>query len=100
MGKTGGQGMDRALDALEGAVDRLERTLVAIARPARPAPGRSDGGDRIAELEAERDCLAAENEELRANAARDAELRSEATAAVKAALEDLRALMPEGASHG
>ncbi|MEM9144733.1 MAG: hypothetical protein AAGC57_00945 [Pseudomonadota bacterium] len=73
-----------ALERLEQAVDTLEKRLAqALAGGA--------GGD--AELEAE-------NAALREAAARDAELRHEATAAVKAALDDLRALMPKEARNG
>lgn len=78
-----------ALERLTRAVDGLERAL-AKAVQGGSSPVAGDDQNR----------LAAENAELRAAAERDAELRQEATAAVKAALNDLRALMPEGRPHG
>ncbi|MGF1446969.1 MAG: hypothetical protein ACFBRM_12340 [Pikeienuella sp.] len=89
------------LSELERAVDRLERTVLDTLRGGPVSEGFEAERDRLAdELAHERDRLAAEVAVLRENAARDAELRDEAAAAVKAALEDLRALMPEGARHG
>lgn len=83
------------LDHLQRAVDGLERALLRAVQ----APPAVDAED-LASLRADRDRLAEEVERLRVAAQRDAELRTEATQAVKAALEDLRALMPEGAKHG
>ena len=84
--------LDKALERLERSIDALETSLVRGARRGGPA---GDGP-----LAAERDRLAAEVERLKAAARRDAELRSEAAEAVKAALADLRALMPEDRAHG
>jgi molybdenum-dependent DNA-binding transcriptional regulator ModE len=84
--------LDTALERLERAVDGLETALVRAVRR-----GGGHGGGEVA---AERDRLRAEVDELRAAARRDAELRDEAAAAVKAALADLKALMPEEGAHG
>ena len=85
--------LGEALMRLEAAVTALETVLIAAL----------EGDEAIAEAQEPPDVtsrLAEENAELRAAAARDAELRVEAAAAVKAALEDLRALMPEVKGHG
>lgn len=78
-----------ALDRLTRAVDALEQVLARALERGGPGPEAGDAAR-----------LAAENAELKAAAEREAELRQEATAAVKAALDDLRALMPEGRLHG
>ena len=83
--------VETALRRLEQAVAALEETMAGIDR------ARDHG---LGELMAERDRLAAENRALREAAERDAELRTEAAEAVKAALSDLRALMPEEERHG
>lgn len=84
-------GIDGALNRLEGAVDRLETALLrAVRTPPADLPALAE----------ERDRLAVEVAQLRAASAREAELRHEAAAAVKAALADLRALMPEAKAHG
>ncbi|MEL6219499.1 MAG: hypothetical protein AAFR79_13705 [Pseudomonadota bacterium] len=77
-----------AVERLTRAVDGLEQALAkALARPLSGADG--EGAQ-----------LAQENAALKAAAAKDAELRREATEAVKAALADLRTLMPEDKLHG
>ena len=83
------QDLDGALARLEAAVDALERSLAEAASPG-PDPA----------LVAERDRLAAEVADLRESAKRDEELRAEAAEAVKAALGDLRAIMPEDRLNG
>lgn len=87
----GAGGIDAAISRLEGAVDRLERSLAAGVR--------AGAGQDAAAGTVERERLAREVSELKAARAKDEALRSEAAAAVKAALEDLRALMPEGEAH-
>ncbi|GMG81345.1 hypothetical protein LNKW23_05580 [Paralimibaculum aggregatum] len=99
-GETGaGDRVAAALGRLCSAIDGLEGALMAALRS---GPDREESAALAADLasaEAERDRLAAEVEALKAAALRDAELRNEATAAVKAALEDLKGLMPEGETH-
>ncbi len=87
--------LDKALERLERSIDALETCLVRGMRAGGPAGNGADPA-----LAAERDRLEAEVERLQAAARRDAELRSEAAEAVKAALADLRALMPEDRAHG
>jgi len=83
--------IDTALARLERATAGLEEAL------ADGAPG----ADLEAELlRRERDGLAEEVDALRAAAERDAELRAEAANAVRTALADLRALVPEDRTDG
>jgi hypothetical protein len=84
-------GIDAALGRLEAAMDALE------AEAARRLP---DPDESVEALRRERDGLAEEVDALRAAAERDAELRSEAAVAVRSALSDLRALMPENRADG
>ncbi|MGF1502544.1 MAG: hypothetical protein ACFBSD_12075 [Paracoccaceae bacterium] len=105
--------LDAALERLETAVGALDIAVAKVLErsasesaahdgasegtvPGEPAAG--EGGDPV--VAAERDRLAAEVAQLRAQSVKDAELRAEAAEAVKAALRDLRALMPEEERHG
>lgn len=72
---------------LERALERLERAVAALESAAGAA--RED-----------RARLASRTAELEAAAVRDAELRAEAADAVRSALGEMRALMPEDERHG
>lgn len=76
--------VDESISRLESAIAALEGALAA-------REGSGDAADGVlAEVQAERSLLAEEVEHLRARAAKDAELRSEAADAVRQALLDLR----------
>lgn len=86
--------LDEALRRLDGAVARLEASL---------ADGAAANADPdITGLQAERNRLADEVRKLRGRAAEDARLRSEAAAAVREALHDLRGAIgrPSEGIHG
>lgn len=86
--------LDSALDRLGEAVDHL------IASSGQPGPDRAAEA-RIARLTAERDGLHAEVKQLRAQHAEDTRLRTEAAAAVREALEDLRSVVAaQGGDNG
>jgi ElaB/YqjD/DUF883 family membrane-anchored ribosome-binding protein len=78
--------LDSALDRLSDAVDQL------IASAGQTGPDRESEA-RIARLNAERDGLRAEVQQLRAQHDEDARLRAEAADAVRAALTDLRSVV-------
>jgi len=82
----------------ETALRRLEQAVAALEQAMAERDQARDHG--LVALMAERDRLVAENRALREAAERDAGLRTEAAEAVKAALADLRALMPEEERHG
>ncbi|MBK0398016.1 DUF4164 family protein [Limibaculum sp. M0105] len=89
--------LEEAVGRLTAALEQLER---AVGDSGSSASGGEAGG-RIAALVAERDRLAAEVERLERQVAEDAELRTEAAEAVRAALGDLRAVAGEqGGRHG
>lgn len=84
-----------AQNRVDASLARLETALSALEAAFAETPGAGfglDAGDEA--LREERDRLAEEVEALREAAARDAELRAEAAAAVRAALADLRAIVP------
>lgn len=82
--------LDDALQRLDAAVTRLETALGERAASA---------GAGLADLEAERDQLSHEVLELRARADEDARLRTEAAAAVRDALHDLRGAIGQEAEE-
>lgn len=84
------------MSELEEALDRLERAVGGLEVVAARAGQRPD----TQALSAERDRLLAENRDLREEARRQADLRTEAADAVKDALSDLRSLMPRENDHG
>ena len=83
--------LDKAIARLEAAALELEQVLADAVLP-------EPKEDPV--LRRERDMLAEEVVALREAAARDAELRAEAAEAVRVALNDLRALVPEEHSNG
>lgn len=83
--------LDKAIARLEAAALELEQILADAVLP-------EPKEDPV--LRRERDMLASEVAALRDAAERDAELRAEAAEAVRAALNDLRALVPEEHSNG
>ena len=78
------------MSELEEALDRLERAVGGLENVA----ARAGQTPNPQSLSAERDRLLAENRDLREEARRQADLRTEAADAVKDALSDLRSLMP------
>ncbi|MEM1344518.1 MAG: hypothetical protein AAGI34_08045 [Pseudomonadota bacterium] len=80
--------LDAALDRLDRAVDGLERVLGALA----PPPEGSYAEERAR--------LIADIARLEAAAERDAGLRTEAAEAVREALGEMRALLPEVSTRG
>lgn len=84
--------LDEAMQRLDRALTRLETAIEARV---------AASGPDIADLEAERDQLWQEVQELRARSSEDARLRAEAAAAVREALHDLRGAVGErtGGDH-
>lgn len=86
------------MDEVDAALGRLERAVGALGEALEARDARGDVAE--AGVAAERDALAAEVAALRQAHEKDAELRAEAAEAVKAALSDLRTLMPQERAHG
>ena len=83
--------LDKAIARLEAAALELEQVLADAVLP-------EPKEDPV--LRRERDMLAEEVVALREAAERDAALRAEAAEAVRVALNDLRALVPEEHNNG
>lgn len=87
--------LERALRRLDGAVTRLE---AAIGNGATPASAAGSVTEDVEALGAERDRLAGEVARLHARAADDAQLRADAARAVRSALHDLRGAVGQGSN--
>ncbi|HLS19139.1 MAG TPA: hypothetical protein VK090_04955 [Paracoccaceae bacterium] len=83
--------LDEAMQRLGAALTRLEAAIDERA---------VSSGSGLADLEAERDQLWQEVQELRAQANEDARLRAEAAAAVREALHDLRGAVGQDPAGG
>ncbi|MEM6624786.1 MAG: hypothetical protein AAF674_21420 [Pseudomonadota bacterium] len=83
--------LDRALSRMDAAIGQLEAAI-----DARPGSSEVEVSEELPVLQAERDQLEGEVEALRARAKEDARLRSEAAAAVREALRDLRGAVGKG----
>lgn len=89
------------MSTLEDAIARLGNAITDLEDAFEALEAREANGEEIAiapELRDERDKLADEVHALRARAAEDAELRAEAAVAVREALNDLRGVVQHGAS--
>lgn len=83
--------LDNAMQRLDQALTRLETAIGGRA---------AASGSGLADLEAERDQLWQEVQELREQANEDARLRAEAAAAVREALHDLRGAVGQDTADG
>jgi len=81
------------MSAMEAALARLERAMEELETAM--ADGLPELDAEVEALRRERDGLADEVDALRASAERDAALRAEAADAVRMALSDLRAMVPD-----